>query len=112
MKKYYDPCHPAVLYSIKRVVDVAGEANKEISICGEMAADPLSAVLLMGIGITEFSVSSPAIPVIKQAIRKVTMATAREIAAKALSMDTGTEIRVYLEKMGKELGLEGRTGDQ
>jgi phosphotransferase system enzyme I (PtsP) len=105
MKKYYDPYHPAVLHSIKRVVDVAGEANKEISICGEMAADPLSAVLLMGIGITEFSVSSPAIPVIKQAIRKVTMATAREIAAKALSMDTGTEIRGYLEKMGKELGL-------
>ncbi len=71
MKKYFDPFHPAVLQSIKRVVDVAGEANKEISICGEMAADPLSAVLLMGIGITEFSVSAPSIPVIKQAIRKV-----------------------------------------
>jgi phosphotransferase system enzyme I (PtsP) len=105
MKKYYDPYHPAVLYSIKQVVDVAGEANKEISICGEMAADPLSAVLLMGIGITEFSVSAPSIPVIKQAIRKVTLATAREIAAKALAMDTGSEIRKYLEMMGKELGL-------
>ena len=105
MKKYYDPYHPAVLYSIKRVVEVAGEANKEISICGEMAADPLSAVLLMGIGITEFSVSAPSIPVIKQAIRKVTVATAREIAAKALSMDTGSEIRGYLDTMGKELGL-------
>jgi len=105
MKKYYDPFHPAVLHSIKRVVDVAGEANKEISICGEMAADPLSAVLLMGIGITEFSVSAPSIPVIKQAIRKVSMATACEIAAKALAMDTGSEIRTYLETMGKELEL-------
>jgi phosphotransferase system enzyme I (PtsP) len=59
----------------------------------------------MGIGITEFSVSAPSIPVIKQAIRKVTLATAREIAAKALSMDTGSEIRGYMEKMGKDLGL-------
>jgi phosphotransferase system enzyme I (PtsP) len=105
MKKYFDPFHPAVLHSIKQVVDVAGKAEKEVSICGEMAADPLSAVLLMGIGITEFSVSAPSIPVIKQAIRKVAMTTAREIAEKVLSMDTGSEIRGYLEKIGKELEL-------
>ena len=70
-----------------------------------MAADPLSALLLMGIGITEFSVSAPSIPVIKQAIRKVTMAIAREIAETVLSMETGSEIKGYLEKMGKELEL-------
>lgn len=105
MKKYYDPYHPAVLHSIKRVVDVAGRAKKEVSICGEMAADPLSALLLMGIGITDFSVSAPSIPVIKQAIRKVTMATAREIAEIVLSMETSSEIRGHLEKIGKEFAL-------
>jgi phosphotransferase system enzyme I (PtsP) len=105
VKKYYDPFHPAVLHSIKRVVQVADKAGKEVSICGEMAADPLSALLLMGIGITEFSVSAPSIPVIKQAIRKVTMACAREIADTVLSMETGSEIKGYLEKMGKELEL-------
>ncbi|MGA2151699.1 MAG: phosphoenolpyruvate--protein phosphotransferase [Geobacteraceae bacterium] len=105
VKKYYDPFHPAVLHSIKRVVEVADKAGKEVSICGEMAADPLSALLLMGIGITEFSVSAPSIPVIKQAIRKVTQATAREIAETVLSMETGSEIRGHLEKMRKELGV-------
>ena len=105
VKKYYDPFHPAVLQSIKQVVQVANKAGKEVSICGEMAADPLSALLLMGIGITEFSVSAPSIPVIKQAIRKVTMTTAREIAETVLAMETGSEIRGHLEKMRKELGL-------
>jgi phosphotransferase system enzyme I (PtsP) len=105
VKKYFDPYHPAVLHSIKRVVEVADRAGKPVSICGEMAADPLSAMLLMGIGITDFSLSAPSIPVVKQAIRSVTIANAREIAEMALSMETGAEIRRYLEKMGRELGL-------
>ena len=105
VKKYYDPFHPAVLHSIKRVVEVGDRAGKEVSICGEMAADPLSALLLMGLGITEFSVSAPSIPVIKQAIRMVTQATAREMAETVLSMETGSEIRGYLERMRRELGL-------
>ena len=105
VKKYFDPYHPAVLHSIKRVVEVADKAGKSVSICGEMAADPLSALLLMGIGITDFSLSSPSIPIVKQTIRNVTISSAREIAKKALSMETGREIRVYLEKMGREMGV-------
>jgi phosphotransferase system, enzyme I, PtsP len=87
------------------VVEVADRAGKPVSICGEMAADPLCAMLLMGIGITDFSLSAPSIPVVKQAIRSVTIANAREIAEMALSMETGAEIRRYLEKMGRELGF-------
>jgi phosphotransferase system enzyme I (PtsP) len=105
VKRYYDPYHPAVLHSIKRVVDVAGRAKKEVSICGEMAADPLNSVLLMGIGITDFSLSAPSIPAVKQAIRKVTMATARKLAEKVLAMETCGEIREYLEKARRELEL-------
>ena len=105
VKKYFDPFHPAVLHSIKRVVEVANKAKKEVSICGEMAADPLSALLLMGIGITDFSLSSPYIPIVKQAIRNVTLGTAREIADKVLTMGTGGEIRSYLEKIRSEVGL-------
>jgi phosphotransferase system enzyme I (PtsP) len=105
VKKYFDPYHPAVLRSIKRVVEVADRAGKPVSICGEMAADSLSAILLMGIGITDFSLSAPLIPVVKQAIRSVTMEAAREIAESALTMETGAEIRGYLEKMGRELGV-------
>ncbi len=105
VKRYFDPYHPAVLHSIKRVVDVAGCAKKGVSICGEMAADPLNAVLLMGIGIDDFSLSAPSIPAVKQAIRRVTIAAAREMAERVLAMETGAEIREYLEKKRKELAL-------
>ena len=70
VRKYYDPYHPAVLASIRRVTEVALKAGKGVSLCGEMAADPLNAVLLLGMGITEFSLSAPAIPVVKQALRR------------------------------------------
>jgi phosphotransferase system enzyme I (PtsP) len=105
VKKYYDPFHPAVLHSIKRVVDAANKAKKGVSLCGEMAADPVAAVLLLGIGITDFSLSAPSIPVIKQAMRKVTLAAARTIADTALAMETGSEIGGYLETVRKELDL-------
>lgn len=72
-------------------------------LCGEMAADPLNAVLLLGLGISDFSLSAPSIPVVKQAIRSVSLATAREIAAAVLAMDSGEEIRRYLEKARGEL---------
>lgn len=105
VRDYFDPFHPAVLFSIKRVVEVADRAGKPVSICGEMAADPISALLLMGMGISEFSLSASSIPVVKQAVRRVTLAAARRMAEKALTMETGGEIRRYLDKMGKELGL-------
>ena len=62
VKKYYDPCHPAVLHSIKRVADAAAKAGKKASVCGEMAADPLNALLMLGMGIREFSLSAPMHP--------------------------------------------------
>jgi phosphotransferase system enzyme I (PtsP) len=105
VRKYFDPYHPAVLQSIKYVVDVANRAGKPISICGEMAADPMNALLLMGMGISEFSLSAPSIPVVKQAIRRSTFTLAKEIAERALAMETGREIKGYLEKKGRELGI-------
>lgn len=105
VKKYYDPFHPAVLHSIKRVVDAAIRAGKQVSICGEMAADPVSAVLLLGMGISDFSLSAPAIPVIKQVIRRISRERAVEIAENALAMESSGEIRGYLEGIRKELGI-------
>ncbi|MCM2358757.1 MAG: phosphoenolpyruvate--protein phosphotransferase [Geobacteraceae bacterium] len=105
VKKYYDSYHPAVLHSIKRVADAANRAGKEVSICGEMAAEPMSAVLLLGMGISDFSLSAPAIPVVKQVIRRISMARAVEIAENALAMVSSGEIREYLGGIGKELGV-------
>jgi len=105
VKKYYDPYHPAVLHSIKQVADVANRAGKQVSICGEMAADPMAAVLLLGMGISDLSLSAPSIPVVKQAIRQISRAQAEEIAEKALGMESCVEIRGYLEGVRKELKL-------
>ncbi|WP_243371962.1 phosphoenolpyruvate--protein phosphotransferase [Geotalea sp. SG265] len=98
VREYYDPYHPAILHSVKRVADVALAAGKKASLCGEMAADPMNAILLMGMGITDFSLSAPYIPLVKQAVRQTTMADAREIAAQALQLESSTAIRAYLEK--------------
>lgn len=105
VKKYYDQYHPAVLHSIKRVADVAASAGKPVSICGEMASQPLTALLLMGMGISNFSLSAPSIPAVKQALRSVSMESAREVAAHVLSLESSSSIRAYLEIVRAEFGL-------
>ena len=105
VKQYYDSFHPAVLHSIKHVADVANRAGKQVSICGEMAADPISAVLLIGMGISDLSLSAPSIPLIKQAIRKISRTTAAGIAEQVLAMESSGEIRRYLEGVKEKLGI-------
>jgi phosphotransferase system enzyme I (PtsP) len=85
VRQYYDQHHPAVLQSIKRVADAANKAGKKVSVCGEMAADPLTALLLAGMGIREFSLSAPSIPVIKQAIRSHSIEECRRLSRAALA---------------------------
>lgn len=105
VKKYFDPYHPAVLCSIKRVVDAAQKAGKGVSLCGEMAAEPMNALLLLGMGITEFSLSAPAIPVVKQTLCKASAGQARKIAQAALTMESGAAVRAYLATISKKLCL-------
>lgn len=96
IKQYYDPHHPAVLHSIKRVADAARLAGKKASVCGEMAADPLNALLLMGMGIAEFSLSAPSIPVVKQAIRSNSLEECRKLAESVLACRSSSEIALEL----------------
>jgi phosphotransferase system enzyme I (PtsP) len=98
VKQYYDPHHPAVLHSIKRVADAANKAGKKASVCGEMAADPLNALLLIGIGIREFSLSAPSIPIVKQAIRIHGLEACRKLARKILACRCGVDVRKELAK--------------
>jgi phosphotransferase system enzyme I (PtsP) len=93
VRQYYDPHHPAVLHSIKRVADAANKAGKKVSVCGEMAADPLNALLLMGMGIREFSLSAPSIPVVKQAIRAHGLEECSKLARKALVCRSSVDVR-------------------
>lgn len=103
VKSYYEPHHPAVLHSIKRVADVGLKMGKKVSICGEMAADPINALLLVGMGIREFSLSAPSIPVVKEAILNHSLRQCQAISRKVLAFDSGKDIKAYLAKKRKEL---------
>ena len=103
VKAYYEPYHPAVLHAIKRVTDVGRQMGKKVSVCGEMAADPLNALLLAGMGVREFSLSAPSIPLVKQAIRSHSLRLCQAMARKVLAFDTACDIKRYLAKRRKEL---------
>ena len=105
VKQYYDQHHPAVLHSIKRVADAAIKSGKKASICGEMASEPLNALLLIGMGIREFSLSAPSIPVVKQAIRNHSLGECSKLARAVLSCHSSSEIRKVLLEAAKKFGL-------
>ncbi|MCL2284037.1 MAG: phosphoenolpyruvate--protein phosphotransferase [Fibromonadales bacterium] len=94
----YEPHHPGVLRSIKMIVDAAHNAGIPVSVCGEMAADPLSTLLLMGLGVDEFSMVSWSIMECKKIIRSVNYDEARAISAEALKFSDAGSINNFLRK--------------
>jgi phosphotransferase system enzyme I (PtsI) len=89
---HYQPLHPAVLRVIREVVRAAEPHGVPVSVCGEMAADPLHALVLLGLGVRELSMSPAAIPRVKAALRAVSEARAREVAAACLTLPTAAEV--------------------
>jgi phosphotransferase system enzyme I (PtsP) len=108
VRKYYDPYHPAIMHSIKRVAFAANKAGKKVSVCGEMAADPLCALILTGMGIHEFSLSAPSIPVVKQALRNNSFEACRRLARAVLACRNSVEMERCLATARKKLVLDGR----
>lgn len=96
----YKPLHPSVLRLLKHVIDQANEAGKEVTVCGEMAADPLSALILFGFGLRIFSMNPIFIPRIKKALRSVELKTVKEASQEILKMRTSQDIEEYfIEKV-------------
>lgn len=96
----FKPLHPSILRSLKFVIDSAQNEGKEVTVCGEMAADPLSAIVLLGLGLKHFSMNPIFIPRIKRALRAVEFNTAKNIVEHALSLKTAQEIEeLILEKV-------------
>lgn len=91
-----DALHPAVLRLIRMVIEAAHAHGKWVGLCGELAGNTLAAPVLLGLGLDEFSMSARSIPLVKQAIRRYTVAQAREIAQHALSLGDAGEVREYL----------------
>ena len=103
----YTPLHPAVLRLIARTVAAARTAALEVSVCGEMASQPLMAFALLGLGVHTLSVSASGIPAVKRLVRGVSVSAAAAAADAALACDTAREAEAVLRKaLGEQLGEE------
>ncbi len=92
----FRPFHPAVLRLVERVISVGARAGIPVSLCGEMAADPLAVPVLVGLGLREFSMHPPALPLARSLVRALSFREARKMAQKALALATAKEIEEYL----------------
>jgi phosphotransferase system enzyme I (PtsI) len=99
----YEPTHPAVLRLIKGVIDAGHLSNIWVGMCGEMSGEPSLALLLLGLGLDEFSMPSASILEIKNIIRSVSYAQAKQIADEALTLLTGKDVEVFLKSKLREL---------
>jgi phosphotransferase system enzyme I (PtsI) len=94
----YEPLHPAVLRLLRSVVSAAHNEGIWISMCGEMAADPLYGLLLVGLGLDELSMTPGAIPLMKRIIRSVTYGQAAEVAQRVFGCATAQEVEGLLRQ--------------
>ena len=92
----YEPTHPGVLRLIKQIIDAGHQAGIWVGMCGEMAGEPGLALLLLGMGLDEFSTSPVQLPLIKKVIRSVEYRAAQQIAQQALTLRTGKEVEDFL----------------
>ena len=94
--KLADPLHPAVLHLIHLTCTAAHTANKPVSLCGEIAGDPVAVPLLLGLGVNELSVPLLAVPTIKETVRSIEMTHCRQLATAALTCSSAAEVRALL----------------
>jgi phosphoenolpyruvate-protein kinase (PTS system EI component) len=93
LSKQADALHPAVLRMILRTVQAARAAHIWVGVCGGMAADPLGAVILTGLGVSELSVSIPSVAAVKARLRGISLSGARSMADKALACRNTAAVR-------------------
>lgn len=101
----YDSLHPAVLHALMLVVKAARKENTPISICGEMAGDPVIAPLLLAMGFNSLSMSSSVLPKVKWVIRHISHAHAKKLLEKVLTFENPHDTREYLQKELNKIGL-------
>lgn len=108
----YDPFHPAVLRTLVQIVEEAHAVGLDVSICGEMASDPLAVILLIAMGYDTLSVNASSLPKIKWVIRSLSIETARKLLRNCLMLRHAAEIRLQLEPALIQHGLSElvRTG--
>jgi phosphotransferase system enzyme I (PtsI) len=97
------PAHPAVLTLIRDIIRAGSRNSIGVSVCGEMAGEPLYTLLLLGLGLTTFSMNGPDIPEVKKIIRSTTMEHARNVARKVMSFDSERQVMHYLREETRKI---------
>jgi len=92
----YKPLHPSILRLVRSIIETAQRASKEVAVCGEMAADPVAALVLLGFGLKNFSMNPIFIPKIKKALRSVELRTVKKVVREAMNLKTAQEIEEYV----------------
>ncbi len=93
----YEPTHPAILKLISQVIEAGHRANIWVGVCGEMSGDPALAILMLGLGIDELSMSPYMLPKVKKAIRAFSLQEAINLAQDAMRFETGAEIKKFCD---------------
>ena len=105
MASLYNSYHPAVLHAILHVIEQAKEEGKTVSVCGEMAGEPASALLLMAMGVDALSMNASNLLKVKAAIRRVKISFVRKLLSEVLAMDNGEVISAYVDLQLDKAGL-------
>jgi phosphotransferase system enzyme I (PtsI) len=98
---YYQPLHPAVLRLIQSLAQAADRTSRPLTICGEMAGEPMYTELLLGLGLRRFSVAPGEMLPVKHAIRHADLSAARELARTALTLGTSAEVEKLVHARAK-----------
>lgn len=106
----YEPAHPAVIRLIKTIIDNAHKENIWVGMCGEVAGDVALSIIILGLGLDEFSMPPIIVPEIKRIIRAVRYKEVKKIAEKALKLSTGREVeelaRAKLRELVPDIAIE------
>jgi phosphotransferase system enzyme I (PtsI) len=100
------PGHPAVLGLIRDVIRKGSRSSISVSMCGEMAGEPLYTLLLLGLGLTTFSMNGPDVPEVKKIIRSTTMEHARHVARRVMSFDSERQVMHYMRDETRKIDPE------
>lgn len=110
----YSPGHPAVVRLLKDIVRAARRHGTDVSVCGEMAGDPMYTMLLIGIGLRTLSATSSRIPYLKRVVRRVSVAECERLARTVGSFDSEGQVSAYLLDQARKTFPEligGRAAD-
>lgn len=92
----YRPLHPAILRSIRFIVNSAREGGIPVSMCGEMAADPVAVPILLGLGLRQLSMDAISVPLVKAAVQNVSLEEAEAMVAEIMTLPTAVEVENYV----------------